>query len=670
MLLIPSSLQNTGLPPEGKRFVQMLQNRLSDDYIGIDGINITGVTETAVLPGDYYFAILSAKGLLLISFPHQGFLLSLTTMEILKKQFQESRERFKERLFTHSVLHNHNGSLLFPVRLMFVFPDSPLENLPEELKEQPFVKKNYRFKDWAAEVRRSGDADNEFQRLMSDSSLPLDKGFSQISDDMRDVIMNRIAPWATIPKITDADIAQAKRLAKADPHLKSVEIDKNESMVEVLRLDKNQLDEVNAINNGHQLILACAGSGKSVILIAKCFKMASLDKNRKFLIVCYNRNLIEYYKWQVDEAGFNNRNVKCCTFHQLCRDLLLKYKIPLPYVGNDAEGWNEYAERTIQGIKQGVIKDRFYGIFIDEVQIFDPRWYRTVYMLLESPESDNHILTLCGDMTQNLKKNVKRGDAPWQGQGLPIFKGRTIHIEINYRNSVQINRFVNIYSEHIRAKLPSNLSLQMNTYLRGTAFREGANPLVLHYKANNNQAAECEVDRIYDAINYMHDVQMIGYSEIAVLLYNGSGKHGRFKRGFAVKSRLENKLRLNNIPFSLLSWDDVVPYSQREGVSLLTYEGSLGLDFKGIIVAAVPLIGSRLGVCQDTLEEISQRTPELQEEYYVGFDALYLACTRAKDSLAIVLPYRGTEPCSVYTEAVENCIEEYNCLGEGSVVEL
>ena len=248
MILIPSSLQNTGLPPEGKRFVQMLQNRLSDDYIGIDGINITGVTETAVLPGDYYFAIISHMGLLLISFPHQGFLSNLMALDILKKQFQGSRERFKERLFTHSVLHDHNGRLLFPVRLMFVFPDYPETYLTDDMKEQPFLKKNYRFKEWASFLRRSDDADNIFKELMSDSSLPSVLGFQSIDDDMRDVIINRIAPWATIPKITDADIERARKIAKADPHLKKIEIEKNDSMVKVLRLDKNQLDEVNAIN--------------------------------------------------------------------------------------------------------------------------------------------------------------------------------------------------------------------------------------------------------------------------------------------------------------------------------------------------------------------------------------------------------------------------------------
>ena len=672
MLLIPSSLDNTGLSQDGKRFVQMLRNRLSDDFIGIDGINLTGTTESALLPGDYYFAILSSKGLLLLSFPHNAFLSNLNAMQILKQQFQKSREKFIERLLSHSVLHNEENQLLFPVRLLFVFPVTAEKDIPDNMLNQPFVKKNYRFMDWVAEIRSSIDVRDEFENLMSDSSLPMSAWFGRIEEDMQDVIMNRIAPWATIPRRTDADIKHEKLQQNAKLNLYTYEMEKHDSMVEVLRLDKNQLDEVNALNHGHQLILACAGSGKSVILIAKCFKLASLDKNRQFLIVCYNKNLIEYYKWQVDEAGFNNRNVICCTFHQLCRNLLLKYNISLPSGSdNSDQKWNEYAERVIQYIKAGIIKDRFYGIFIDEVQIFNPRWYQAVYMLLENPDSDNHILVLCGDMTQNLRKDVKRGEAPWQGTGLPTFKGRTMHIERNYRNSVQINRFVNIYSENIRRILPNNLEVQMNMYLRGTAFREGSNPLALSYIASNKNAAKEEAERIMNAINYMHDVQMIGYSEIAVLLYMQGNKNSKFKNGFAIRSHLERKLSLSKTPFSVLSWeDDTVPYSQRRGVSLMTYAGSLGLDFKGVIVAAIPLIGSRLGVCNCTLEEIKKKTPELQEEYYMGFDALYLACTRAKDSLAFILPQENTEPCNIYTEVIRECVTEYNKQGTGSVLEL
>ena len=664
MILIPSSLQNTMLPPEGKRCVQIIQNRLPDQFIGIDGINITGVAGENGLPSDYYFAVLSPQGLLLMSFPHKAFLSSVPALEILKKQFQESRRKFIDRFFTHSVLHNEKEQLLFPVRLLFVFPDVSIEEVPADVKSSPFLKKNYRFKEWVAIIRKIGETEKDFREMMSDSSAPLFSGFDEISEEMRDIIINRIAPWATIPKITERDIKVAKKAASANPKLIQTKLGKKDSMVQVLRLDPKQIDDVNAISKGHQLLLACAGSGKSVILIAKCFKLASLDKDRDYLLLCYNRNLMEYYRWQVDEAGFSKRNVKCCTFFQLCEELMNKYSIPKPYAKNDDEYFTEVVERVILAIQQGVVKEKYYGIFIDEVQIFAPRWYRLVYMLLENPESDNHILTICGDMTQNMNKSVKRGMAPWQGEGLPVFRGRTIHIEKNYRNSIPINNFVNIYSGLIREKMPKNLDLQMNTYLRGTAFREGPDPIVLYYHANNLYAAESESVKVAQAVQYMHDEQMIGYSEIAVLIYNKAGKYSKFPKGFPVLNRIKHQLLERDIPFNKLSWIEkgeyATPYSQREGVSLISFQGSLGLDYKGIIVCAIPLIGAREGICDDTPESILSKTAEVQEEYFRGYDAIYLACTRAKDSLAIVLPDAHTYPCSVYTETVRESIRLYN----------
>ena len=65
--------------------------------------------------------------------------------------------------------------------------------------------------------------------------------------------------------------------------------------VRAFRLEPEQVNIVNKMTKGDQLILACAGSGKSVLLIAKCFKAARMNPDKKFLITCYNRNLQSLY---------------------------------------------------------------------------------------------------------------------------------------------------------------------------------------------------------------------------------------------------------------------------------------------------------------------------------------------------------------------------------------
>ena len=88
--------------------------------------------------------------------------------------------------------------------------------------------------------------------------------------------------------------------------------------VRAYRLEKEQINIVNSILKGNQLILACAGSGKSVILIAKCFKAARMNPAKKFLITCKSKQLVYLYNWYIDRAGLKERNVECMTFHRLC----------------------------------------------------------------------------------------------------------------------------------------------------------------------------------------------------------------------------------------------------------------------------------------------------------------------------------------------------------------
>ena len=656
MLLVPSSLQNSRLPVAGKKCIQSIQYRLPDEYIGIDGLDITGI------PEDDYFAILGPNGLVLISFPRIEYL-SVMAFPFLTNLWEKASTAFISRLQTHHSLKKASGDLLFPVAVIAVFPELLSSEIDQSIAETSFCKQYCRFKEWTDSLKPKGNAEKCLIDLLFTHTQIGAVDSHTINDDIRDIIINRIAPWATIPKLTQAEIKQAQQRANApSEHFKTI-MGLNDSMVDVLRLDPKQVDEINSIRHGHQLILACAGSGKSVLLIAKCFKLASMDKNRQYIILCYNQNLRDYYRWQIDEAGFNTRNVTCSTFFQLCNKLLEDNHLPKPYVSKNEDYYSAVADRVYQYLVAGQIKQRFYGIFIDEVQIFDPLWYRICCKLLENPDTDDHMLAICGDMTQNLKKYVKHGTAPWQGEGLPVFKGKTIHIEKNYRNSVQKNDFVNIYSGKVRQWLPEGVSLQTDTYLRGTAFREGSDPRVYRFNDISMKAVEAEAEKIAQAVQHMHDIDRIGYSDIAVLLYNGSCKGDSLPKGYPIKAKTRAAFFRENIPFLELAWksqgEAPVSYEMRNGVSLITYEGALGIDFRGVVVAGIPTIGARLGVQYDNAESIKDRRDDLQFEYHMGFDAIYLACTRAKDSLAIVIPESDCSLASCYSQILEDCISAY-----------
>lgn len=58
-------------------------------------------------------------------------------------------------------------------------------------------------------------------------------------------------------------------------------------------LDEYQVGVVNDMGKGHRVILANPGAGKSVLLLSKAFKYASLYKDSKVLLTCYNNNLAD-----------------------------------------------------------------------------------------------------------------------------------------------------------------------------------------------------------------------------------------------------------------------------------------------------------------------------------------------------------------------------------------
>jgi superfamily I DNA/RNA helicase len=312
--------------------------------------------------------------------------------------------------------------------------------------------------------------------------------FGEISENIINNIFQRMCPEITIPRKYVLNDHEKISIKESDLVLM-------DRAVQSYRLDTRQIDIVNRINRGNQLILACAGSGKSVLLISKCFKLASLNPGKDFLITCYNRNLNNYYQWAISQAGFTDKNVKCITFLGLCKQLLERNKIPLPTmrVNQENEYYNRLFEKANDALANGQIKERYYGIFIDEVQIFKPEWYRFCFNLLKSKNDTDHYFVIAGDKSQDIKNNIKRGKAPWQGGGkaYPEYRGKTLPIETNYRNSKPINEAIDRYVNCAKVfgkKIGVDFSSDPELFLRGTAYRPGNKPTIISLEDLSNEA--------------------------------------------------------------------------------------------------------------------------------------------------------------------------------------
>ena len=269
----------------------------------------------------------------------------------------------RSKLEGSNYLVRENGSLRFALNISFAFPNVDFSQVETELSEteKDFCFRHVLFKNDIHLLRKEG------KKILLEKLSPAD----DINEKIVNNIFQRLCPEITIPRKFILD-------DHATISIEEAALSQMDRSVQSYRLDNWQIDIVNRINKGNQLILACAGSGKSVLLISKCFKLASLNPGEDFLITCYNRNLNNYYQWAILQAGFIDKNVRCTTFLGLCNQLLEKNEIPLPakYPQQQNDYYDRLFEKANDALATGRIKERFYGIFIDEIQIFKPEWYR------------------------------------------------------------------------------------------------------------------------------------------------------------------------------------------------------------------------------------------------------------------------------------------------------
>lgn len=655
MEIYPEKYDQLELTSNERSFLRTVSRAFNEDELGYYVLHIN--PRKIGLEGgkpELFNLLICKEGLLLLRFFDVDNVNAVKmTIELNAQRgvFDKIENDIYEKLKGSRYLLDFSGELLFNFNICFVFPEVVSSQVLSQLTPngRAFVTKHVLFKDTILAVRKEGES--VLKRYISRRNF--------IEEKIINNIFQRLCPEITIARkyILSDDVS-------VTTHDKGV--DGSDRSVLSYRLDSSQINIINKIKKGDQLILACAGSGKSVLLISKCFKLASLNPAEDFLITCYNRNLNNYYQWAIAQAGFLNRNVKCQTFFGLLRHLLESNHIPIPtiYNGDTNEYFDALFKVANDALAKGRIKERFTGIFIDEIQIFKPEWYRFCFNLLKNKNAENHFFVIAGDKSQDIKNHIKSGKAPWQGngEGYPEYRGKTLPIETNYRNSKPINDAVDRYVEKAKwfgEKIGADLSSDPELFLRGTAYREGNSPEIIELKDFSNEG---EAEAICRAVKHLIENKDMSEVDIAIILYNriGQNTHSGWKTKFY------NLLPYIKQRFYSYGWEDPavlisgesngVTYGSRTGVTITTIEGSLGLDFRAVILAGLRPLGSHEGV--QTTRDFSNLTTEKQEAYKKNINFIYTGCTRAKDELSIVLSAKRGE--SVYMDLIRDSMGDDN----------
>ena len=203
-------------------------------------------------------------------------------------------------------------------------------------------------------------------------------------------------------------------------------------------LDLRQENHARAIGDGHRILSGVAGSGKTVVLLARARLLARRDPAAPILVLCYNVTLASYLRGQLQAQP----NVRvwhfegwAATANHIRRDVAAQ------------ESDEALGERLLAALATGRAPDarRFAGILVDEAQDFEASWFRCVLAAMQNPSEGD--LLIVGDGNQGV---YRRGRVSWKALGIHA-SGRTITgrfgLDINYRNSREIAALAQVFAD-------------------------------------------------------------------------------------------------------------------------------------------------------------------------------------------------------------------------------
>lgn len=607
------------------------------------GIDPLGMSTPKVHMGMY---IAPNEGL--VTFSIYNDLIDENNLSIYKDYVNNIEEKMYDRLLDSKILivrENDNKCLKFPYKHLILFPNDKVRKKESE-REKYSELLNYAALEFFRPITSDGKEKHITQLgIFNGIHKPYDKNFATISDLECRAIFERLAPEYTvvINEVENISIKESfSHLSEDD-----FKISGNELEYKTFFLDEYQVAQVNDMGKGHRVILANPGAGKSVLLLSKAFKYASMFKESKILLTCYNNNLADSYKFKRDCANFGeNKNLFIMTFHKLVNKI---YKDCLHKRCASTYATDEEIQKCIDAVKSGKLKLRFKAIFIDEVQIFNPLYLELCYLLLDKDEP-NHVFLMAGDLNQAVRKLSRRGDAPWkQVNGVNLdFTGRVRYIEKNYRNSREIAEYISNMLKHINNRL-SMLELINSMEYEYNSFKIGEkSSLALKVKTGINRLnIQKELEAAIKEIISKYDVS---YSDIAVIFpYK---KHNTVRYYFLDwTQKLLNDI---DIPYSMIISSDKSTYerkrySQITGVVLSTIDSSLGLDFKAVILAGLypyNFVFGENGYKKEikSWADIKKMNDNDQTQVQSQMRAIYTACSRARDILYVLSDINPNTP--------------------------
>lgn len=240
-------------------------------------------------------------------------------------------------------------------------------------------------------------------------------------------------PFWAIEKLTASQVDALRAIIHPEiiieqPALPALE----QEIANVKVLDLKQENNARHIGSGHRLISGIAGSGKTVLLIARARILSEAWPNANLLMLCYNVSLAEYLRHCLGTCT----NLTVLHFDDWAKVNGIKRF--------QDETNSSLGERLLNALEQGTIDSgKYEAVMVDEAQDFDPSWFRCVLQAMRDPNDGDLIIV--GDGCQGIykSKNFNWIDVGVRARGRS--KSRAFDLDKNYRNSSEIFDLATIF---------------------------------------------------------------------------------------------------------------------------------------------------------------------------------------------------------------------------------
>jgi len=195
--------------------------------------------------------------------------------------------------------------------------------------------------------------------------------------------------------------------------------------IDIAVLDLRQERHARSLGSGHRLIYGVAGSGKTVLLIARARYLTSQQPVQQILLLCFNVTLAAYLRNKLRDC----KNVSVHYFDEWStRNNVTRFH---------GESDDELGERLLASVNARGDSARINDtVLIDEAQDFAPSWFRCVLATMRDPLDGD--LVIVGDASQGLYRQT---GVSWKSLAIRA-QGRTVHanfdLDRNYRNTREI----------------------------------------------------------------------------------------------------------------------------------------------------------------------------------------------------------------------------------------